>query len=112
MKKYYVLFLLLMCSFVFSQTNGITYQALILNPSAQQIPGVNDNNAPLANKAICLQFAILDYNGQIEYSETMQTTTDAYGMVNLIIGTGNRNAGYAETFSDILAAMSSPMYCA
>ena len=102
MKKIYILFLLLISSFVFSQTNGITYQAVILNPSAQQIPGVNDANAPLANTAVCLKFGIIDHNSQIEYLETLQTTTDAFGMVNLIIGTGDKIGGYAASFSDIL----------
>ncbi|WP_338409935.1 hypothetical protein, partial [uncultured Flavobacterium sp.] len=101
MKKFYV-FLLLVGSLGFSQTNGITYQAVIMNPSGQSIPGVNNINAPLANKAICLKFAIIDYNSQTEYLETIQTTTDAFGMVNLIIGTGTKIGGYAATFTDIL----------
>ena len=47
--------------------NGISYQALILNPSGEELPGVNNSNAPLSNKLICLKFSILDSNARIEY---------------------------------------------
>ncbi len=102
MKNFYLLSLLLLSLFGFSQTNGITYQAVILNPSGQQLPGVNNEKAPLANTSICLKFAIIDHNAQIEYLETIQTTTDEFGMVNLIIGTGDKIGGYAASFTDIL----------
>jgi len=102
MKKI-VLTLLLFMSFVgYSQTSGITYQAVILNPSGEQLPGVNNANAPLANKNICLKFSIIDQNSQSEYIETAQTTTDEFGMVNLIIGSGVQIGGYASSFSTIL----------
>jgi hypothetical protein len=95
--------LLLFISFIgYSQTNGITYQAVILNPSGDQLPGVNNTNAPLANKYICLKFSIIDQNTQFEYIETVQTTTDEFGMVNLVIGTGDQIGGYASSFSTIL----------
>ncbi|WP_213524398.1 hypothetical protein [Nonlabens sp.] len=86
----------------FSQTNGITYQAVILNPAAEELPGINDFNTPLSNQNICLQFSILDENLVIEYQETISTSTDAFGMVNLIIGSGTQIAGYANTFQGIL----------
>ncbi|WP_396218640.1 hypothetical protein, partial [Flavobacterium sp.] len=70
MKKI-VLTLLLFMSYVgYSQTNGITYQAVILNPSGEQLPGVNNTNAPLANQNISLKFSIIDHNSQYEYVET------------------------------------------
>ena len=95
--------LLLFISFIgYSQTNGITYQAVIINPSGEELPGVNYANAPLANKNICLKFSILDNNSQFEYVETAQTTTDEFGMVNLIIGTGVKVGGYASSFSTIV----------
>ena len=40
-------------------------------------------------------FSFLDSNGNTEYVETQQTTTDSYGMVNLVIGTGTPEAGYS-----------------
>jgi len=102
MKKIVVTLLLFISFIGYSQTNGITYQAVILNPSGDQLPGVNNTNAPLANKYICLKFSIIDQNTQFEYIETVQTTTDEFGMVNLIIGTGDQIGGYASSFSTIL----------
>ncbi|MGY8866054.1 MAG: beta strand repeat-containing protein, partial [Methylophagaceae bacterium] len=101
MKYTYLLILLLISSIGFSQTKGITYQAVILNPIETELPGVNQTNAPLANTAVCLKFGILDQNSVIEYLETIQTTTDKFGMVNLIIGTGSQIGGYASIFSDV-----------
>jgi hypothetical protein len=102
MKKIVVTLLLFIGLIGYSQTNGITYQAVILNPSGEQLPGVNNTNAPLANKYICLKFSIIDNNSQSEYIETVQTTTDEFGMVNLVIGTGVQIGGYASSFSNIL----------
>jgi hypothetical protein len=102
MKKIVVTLLLFISFIGYSQTNGITYQAVILNPSGDQLPGVNNTNAPLANKYICLKFSIIDQSSQFEYIETVQTTTDEFGMVNLVIGTGDQIGGYASSFSTIL----------
>ena len=102
MKKILATLLLFMSIIGYSQTNGITYQAVIMNPSGEQLPGVNNTNAPLANKNICLKFSIIDNNSQSEYIETVQTTTDEFGMVNLVIGTGVQIGGYASSFSNIL----------
>jgi hypothetical protein len=101
MKKVYLIITFFISILAFSQ-NGISYQALIINPSGEQLPGVNNNNVPLSNKLICLKFSILDSNSNLEYIETHKITTDAYGIVNLIIGTGNQIGGYASTFSNIL----------
>ncbi len=102
MKKIAITFLLFIGLIGYSQTNGITYQAVILNPLGDQLPGVNNTNAPLANKNISLKFSIIDQNSQYEYVETVQTNTDEFGMVNLIIGTGVQTGGYASSFSNIL----------
>ena len=101
MKKI-LLFLIMTLSFNSFSQNGISYQALILNPSGEELPGVNNSNAPLSNKLICLKFSILDSNASIEYLETHTVTTDAHGIVNLIIGTGNQIGGYAASFSDVI----------
>ena len=58
MKKIVSILLLFIGFMGYSQTNGITYQAVIFNPSGEQLPGVNNANAPLANKNICLRFTI------------------------------------------------------
>ncbi len=85
----------------FAQTNGITYQAVILNPSGEQLPGVNNSNAPMVGKNICLQFQFIDEFSKVEYQETIQTKTDAFGMVNLLIGSGRQTGGYASSFNAI-----------
>ena len=93
---------LLFCSVqVFAQTKGITYQAVIYNPSDGSLPGVDSVNAPMANKSVCLQFSILDASSQIEYQELISITTDEFGMVNLVIGNGLQTNGYATSFSKI-----------
>ena len=100
MKKIAFLFLFF-TTVICSQTKGISYQALILNPIEQQLPGFNNDQAPLANERICLQFSIIDENTAAEYVETHTITTDAYGMVNLTIGFGEAAGGYAATFENI-----------
>jgi len=101
MKKITFLFLFF-TAIGFSQTKGISYQALILDPIEQQLPGFNNDKAPLANKNICLQFSIIDENTDDEYVETHIITTDEFGMVNLTIGLGTITGGYATTFEDIV----------
>ena len=101
MKKIFLLVFLLVSLIGYSQ-NGISYQALILNPSGEELPGVNNSNAPLSNKLICLKFSILDSDAAIEYLETHTVTTDAHGIVNLIIGTGDQIGGYASSFADVV----------
>ena len=102
MKKIYLLFLVLFSSFIYSQTNGITYQAVILKPEGEKIPGYNNERAPLINTHICLRFTI-NAGTALEYQETIQTTTDEFGMVNVVIGTGAPTANtVVPTFSAIV----------
>ena len=93
--------LLFFGSLSYGQTKGISYQALIINPIEQELPGFNNNQAPLANKNICLKFSLIDELNSLEYEEIFTTTTDDVGMVNLIIGTEDRTGGYASSFEDI-----------
>ena len=97
----YLFLALLFSAFGFSQ-NGISYQALILNPSGEQLPGQDNPHEPISNKLVCLKFEIIDHTNQIEYSETQKISTDAYGIVNLVIGIGEKIGGYADSFSDII----------
>ena len=87
---------------MFSQRTGISYQALIINPNGEQLPGYNNQNAPLVNTAICLEFIIQDDNNTVEYSEYQSVTTDKYGMVNLTIGTGDFAGGYSGGWNGIV----------
>ena len=79
-------------NFLFAQQsrNGISYQALILDSNVEELPGVNNVQSPLVNTQICLAFTILDAFGNEEYREYVVATTDSFGMVNEIIGTGQQ----------------------
>ena len=79
-------------NFLFAQQsrNGISYQALILDTNVEELPGVNNTQSPLVNTQICLAFTILDALGNEEYKEYVVTTTDLFGMVNVVIGTGQQ----------------------
>ena len=101
MKKIYFILLFLTASFIQAQ-NGITYQAVILNPKTVQIPGADNSRSPLANKLICLQFKIVSATKVVEYQEQAIVKTDEYGMVNLIIGTANKTGGTASNFASII----------
>ncbi|QIH37457.1 hypothetical protein G7A72_00915 [Flavobacterium sp. Sr18] len=102
MKKIILLIFLFIGAKNFAQTNGITYQAVILNPQGQQLPGVNNPNAFLVSKDICMLFKFVDEYSNVEYQEVIQTKTDEFGMVNLIIGSGSQTAGYASSFDEIV----------
>ena len=93
--------LLIFSSIAFSQSSGITYQAVIYNPNGEELPGVDNPYAPLVNQDICLQFGIVDADGNLEYQEQVQVTTDPFGMVNLLIGTNNQTDGYASDFGGV-----------
>lgn len=81
--------------------NGITYQAVILNPNTEELPGADNSRLPLVNQNITLEFKILNATSLLDYQETIDTQTDAFGMVNVVIGTGTRKAGIATQFSGI-----------
>ena len=93
MKNNLLLLLAVLCINVFygqslSELNpGISYQALILQPE-DQIPGYNNQDAPLTDTTICLLFSITTVNGSVEYQEQKQLSTDRFGMINTIIGRG------------------------
>ena len=100
MKKLFIL-LLFISSLGFSQSSGITYQAVIYNPNGEELPGVDNPYAPLTNQDVCLQFGIIDADGNVEYQEEVQVTTDAFGMVNLLIGTNTQTGGSAADFAGV-----------
>ena len=105
MKKIYFLLLALFAISTWSvaQTKGITYQAVLYDPAYknQTLPGVDNLLIPYANKSVCLRFQITDVNNREVYIETQSTKTDQFGMVNLIIGQGNRIGGSATSFGTI-----------
>jgi len=101
MKKITLLLLLFVSTAFYAQSTGISYQAIIYNPNGEVIPGYNNSNSPLANKNICLQFTIIDSASLTEYQEKITITTDEYGMVNTVIGTGIQTGGYATSFANV-----------
>ena len=102
MKRIITLLVLLTTSLFYAQTNGITYQAVIYNPTGEILPGNNNSNAVLANTSICLRFSIKDAATNLEYQETHSVKTDEFGMVNLVIGLGKQIGGYAANFGAIV----------
>ncbi|WP_300977209.1 OmpA family protein [Flavobacterium sp.] len=102
MKKIILLIVFFIGAQIYAQTNGISYQAIIVNPNGSQIPGVNNANSPVVNKNICMVFKFIDQFSNVEYQETVQTKTDGFGMVNLVIGKGSKTAGYADSFQSIV----------
>ena len=92
MKRILLVIITLMISIQgYAQKQGINYQAVILNPNTQEIPGVDAEGNLLANTIVGIQFTINDAFGNLEYQENHMTSTDMYGMINLLIGGGNYN---------------------
>ena len=101
MKKYLytLLIILIMINTAQAQTDGISYQAVILNPNQQELPGVDAKAGVLPKKNISLRFTIINSNGSNDYQETHAVKTDAFGMVNLFIGSGNQTSN--NSFEEI-----------
>jgi hypothetical protein len=100
MKKLLLTLALFLISFIgFSQTKGISYQAVIIDPNPIEIPGKDITAQPYVSKEVWIRFGI--YAGSaLQYEELHKTKTDEYGLVNLVIGTGV-NTGKTGTFTSI-----------
>ena len=84
--------------FSFGQNTGINYQAVILDPSPISMPGNNYTGQPLADATISIRFSLFT-GANIDYQETHSTKTDAYGLINVLIGNGVKIS--ARTFDEI-----------
>ena len=84
MKKL-LLFVLLFISVLANAQKGISYQAVILDPSKIEIPGQDISGQPYVNGNVWVKFTILSGTTS-QFEEVQQTKTDAYGLVNLTIG--------------------------
>ena len=94
-------FILLINFQVFAQTDGLNYQAVIIDPDPEEIPGIDVKGNILPNKEINVRFTIYGNSGNTEYQEIHTTKTDEYGMINLVIGKGNSVAGkFTEIYWD------------
>ncbi|MFM6937079.1 MAG: beta strand repeat-containing protein [Aquirufa sp.] len=96
MKKL-VLFILLFVSVVAKAQKGISYQAVILDPAKIELPGQDIAGQPLVNGNVWVKFAIIS-GTSIQFEEVQQTKTDAYGLVNLTIGSVANTAFNAMTW--------------
>lgn len=102
MKKYVYTITFLLSSFLYSQTNGIAYQAVIVRPNVQTLPGAQISSSPLINTEICLRFSFKDVLDELEYEEVIQAKTDQFGIINVTIGKGKQTGGYVSSFSSIV----------
>ncbi|MEN9961509.1 MAG: hypothetical protein RL045_1763, partial [Bacteroidota bacterium] len=96
MKKL-LLLVLLFISVVSNAQKGISYQAVILDPAKIEIPGQDITGQPFVNGNVSLKFVILS-GTNIQFEEVQQTKTDAYGLVNLIIGSVESTAFNSVTW--------------
>lgn len=92
--KRYLLILLISLSYQMSfgqavPPQGITYQAVIIDRTVKELPGQDITEKYYSNVDMVVKFSILEsQTGPTEYEETHVTKTDAYGLLNLIIGQG------------------------
>jgi len=88
-----------------SQTKGLNYQAVILDPKPLEIPGETITGQPLMNEKICIKFSIYSSSNRLEYEEIQETITDNFGLINLTIGnataSGNNSSIY-KSFNQIV----------
>ena len=82
----------LTCSLLALAQKGISYQAVILDPKPIEIPGQDITGQPFVNGAVSLKFKIFSSNLVQEFEEVHATQTDAYGMVNVLIGSVSQGA--------------------
>jgi hypothetical protein len=85
MKKYLFSIIFLLVSYIGFSQKGLSYQAVILDPNAIEVPGQDITGQPLVNGDVWMKFSI--YNGStLQFEEVQKTKTDGYGLVNLMIG--------------------------
>jgi hypothetical protein len=92
MKHLILTLALLSCSLLGYAQKGISYQAVILDPKPIEIPGQDITGQPFVNGAVSLKFKIFSSNLVQEFEEVHATQTDAYGMVNVLIGSVSQGA--------------------
>lgn len=97
MKRIITLVLFLLISiYAKAQTDGISYQAVIIGPDVLELPGVDSEGNYLPTTEVTMKFTILEPGtnsnpnaGEIIFTEEQTTVTDEFGRINLIIGQGN-----------------------
>jgi hypothetical protein len=86
MKHLILTLALLTCSLLALAQKGISYQAVILDPKPIEIPGQDVTGQPFVNGNVSLKFKLFSSTFVQEFEEVHATETDAYGMVNVLIG--------------------------
>tara|TARA_R110000744_G_scaffold380084_1_gene499694 strand:+ start:2212 stop:4284 length:2073 start_codon:yes stop_codon:yes gene_type:complete len=90
MKKLLLVILLFVLSAqLFSQQEGISYQAVILGPDKKELRGTDADGNIIPEVTIAIKFSIIDIENVLVYEEVQTTNPDAYGRINLFIGTEN-----------------------
>jgi hypothetical protein len=88
---------LLFISVIANAQKGISYQAVILDPAKIEVPGSDITGQPFVNGNVWVKFTI--FSGTIsQFEEVQQTKTDAYGLINLTIGSEASTAFNALTW--------------
>ena len=91
-KVIFSLALLLTCSLLGYAQKGISYQAVILDPKPIEIPGQDITGQPFVNGEVSLKFKLFSSTFVQEFEEVHVAKTDAYGLVNVLIGSQNAGA--------------------
>jgi hypothetical protein len=89
---------------------GINYQAMVYVPYANQQVGVNSAGQIPANaKQVLVKFTLEEgNNGPVIYEETHIDTTDQYGLLNSVIGTGTPTSSSPGLFNQIDWSIGNP----
>lgn len=88
MKKLLLLLVCMLGLVVNAQVDGLSYQGVITNPDAQELPGQNNTGNFLSRTEVQVRFTIVDATGNEIYKESHDTRTDRFGMFSLRIGEG------------------------
>jgi uncharacterized protein (TIGR02145 family) len=86
MKKVILFLALLTCPLLAVAQKGISYQAVILDPKPIKIPGQDITGQPFVNGEVSLKFKLFSSTFVQEFEEVHVAKTDAYGLVNVLIG--------------------------
>jgi len=99
------LILLIIFSLAYSvahlQSDGMSYQAVIIDKNPQEIPGADISGNYLKETEVTIRFTITNADQNVEFKESQITTTDEFGMVNVIIGQGFTEAESLGEFNEI-----------
>lgn len=100
-KSLIFLILLLLANAGEAQTDGLSYQAIIIDNEADEVPGMDITGNYLSNGMVDLLFTITDGEGSVLFQEIQSLSTDDYGLVNAVIGQGQATPLNTPGFTEI-----------